>query len=140
MSVTDFTPGSLAPLKSWVGWLFLYQSKILPTKGDIKKSLDYAHWTACVLLKISVILQFILSLFKVSAALIPSHVEAILIKTRSFSTPFYLYSWIILLALSTVASLSKERAASTYVETYPGNFFSNSQPKLTERWSQTRLT
>ena len=61
----------------------------------------------------------------------PSHVLAILIRTRSRHTPFVSYSEISLRALAIVAAVSKLRLAATSVETRPGTTLRISQPNRT---------
>jgi len=69
------------------------------------------------------------------AASIPSQVEAILIKILSLEMPFSSYNLITLLALYTVASVSKLNLASTSVLTTPGTNFNISHPKFTANLS-----
>ena len=57
------------------------------------------------------------SFSRISAALIPSQVAAILIKMRDLSIPASLYKSMIRRAFAMVASVSKERRASTSVDT-----------------------
>ena len=65
------------------------------------------------------------------AAWMPSQVDAILMRMRSFLTPTESYSAMSSLAFFFVASLSKERRASTSVETRPGIIFRISFPNST---------
>ena len=117
MSVTDTTPGSSDGVYSVFPLYFLFQSNILPTNGEIKNSLLLAHAMAWILWNTKVILHLTLFFNKASPALIPSHVEAILIRTLPVSTPLSSYKLMIRLALLIVSFLSKESFASTYVDT-----------------------
>ena len=91
------------------------------------------------------------------AAWIPSHVEAILIRTRDLSIPIDLYSYtrsahldpfelilrrtsMMCRALSTEPLVSKENRASTSVETFPGTIFKISLPNSTKRRSRVAST
>ena len=58
-----------------------------PTKGEIRVIFALAHATAWQKLKSKVKLHLIPSFSNISAALIPSHVEAILINILSLSIP-----------------------------------------------------
>jgi len=58
-------------------------------------------------------LHLILFFKRVSPALIPYQVDAILIKTLFVSTPHSSYKLMILFALLTVSALSKDNLAST---------------------------
>ena len=88
MSCTLLTPGS-----SWDSYpsffsCALYQSRMRPTKGEIRKAPASAAAMACGKENISVRLQLTPYLdCRVCAALMPSHVEATLIRMRSFETP-----------------------------------------------------
>lgn len=89
---------------------------------------------------------------RIRAAWIPSQVEAILIRTRDLSMPRDLYSCSLLApgsyfvsriltsmmcrALSTEALVSKEKRASTSVDTFPGTIFRISFPNSTSRRSR----
>ena len=75
-----------------------------------------AHARACALLNNSVKLHLIPSFSNCSAALIPSQVDAILIKILSWLIPCSLYSASKIFALAIVASVSKDKRASTSVE------------------------
>ena len=78
----------LAPLEV----LALNQSRILPTKGDIKKAPASAQATAWVKEKINVQLQEMPSDSNFLTACIPSQVPAIFIKIRLLGTPdFHMY-------------------------------------------------
>ena len=66
-----------------------------------------------------------------AAAWIPSQVDAIFMRTRSFSTPDFLYNEIISSASSIVASVSYDKAAGTSEDTRPGTIFKISAPKAT---------
>ena len=66
-----------------------------------------------------------------SAAFMPSQVDAALIRTRSRETPASSYKAINLRALARVASLSKDKRASTSVEIRPGTYFRISVPTMT---------
>ncbi|MPN13250.1 hypothetical protein SDC9_160571 [bioreactor metagenome] len=114
---------------------FLCQSRILPTNGEINRTPASAQATACTLEKRRVRLQCIPSFSTISAAFIPSHVEAIFISTRSREVPADSYNPIISRALTTVASVSKDRRASTSVEALPGTIFKISNPKFTANLS-----
>mmetsp|Transcript_22173 Transcript_22173/g.54546 ORF Transcript_22173/g.54546 Transcript_22173/m.54546 type:complete len:204 (+) Transcript_22173:1486-2097(+) len=111
-----------------------------PTKGEMSVALASAHATAWPKPKSRVMLQWMPSASSFSHALMPSHVEAILIKMRSFSMPSSLYSLMKFLAFLMEASLSKDRQASTSVDTRPGTIFRISQPNLTDSRSHTSLT
>ena len=115
--MTETTPGSSCEAYSVFPVYFFYFLSILPAKGEIKKSLLLAHAMAWILWKTNVMLHLTLFFNKASPALIPSHVEAILIKTLLVSTPISSYKLMILLALLTVSFLLKDSLASTSVET-----------------------
>ena len=66
--------------------------------------------------------------------------EAILISTRERSIPAALYWAINSLALVTVASVSKDKRASTSVETRPGIICKIFNPKDTAKRSKARVT
>ena len=68
----------------------LCQSNIRPTNGEIRVIFALAQVTAWQKLKSKVKLHLIPSFSKISAALIPSQVAAILIKILSFSIPKFL--------------------------------------------------
>ena len=85
--VTDITPGSSHPAKLSLPVFALCQSNIRPTKGEIKVIFALAQATAWQKLKSKVKLHLIPSFSKISAALIPSQVEAILINILSLSIP-----------------------------------------------------
>ena len=65
----------------------------------------------------------------------PSQVAAILISTRSLTTPWAWYKAMMRWARATVAAVSKLHRASTSVETRPGMRDKISQPKRTMRRS-----
>jgi len=112
-----------------------------PTNGDIKVAPTSAHATAWHILNNNVILQWMPSFSRISAALIPSQVLAIFIKTFFVGlTPRSLYIFTKERALATVASVSNERRASTSVLTTPGTIFEISTPKFTASRSIARLT
>ena len=95
-----------------------------------------AHATAWQKLKSSVRLQWMPCFDSSSrAAWIPSHVDAILISTRSREIPTDSYSSISLMALSIVARVSNDRRASTSVDTRPGMILRISSPNDTSRRS-----
>lgn len=119
------TPGSSSGSNSFFVLLAKNQSRILPTKGEIKVTLASAQATAWEKENKSVRLHLIPSFSNCSAAFIPSQVEANLIKTLSFLTPFSSYKEIILLARLIFPSISKDNLASTSVET----FFKNENGK-----------
>ena len=73
-------------------------------------------------------LQLIPACSSASPAWIPSQVEANLIKTRSLLTPDSSYSLINFLPLATIASLLKDKRASTSVEMRPGTTLEISIP------------
>ena len=73
---------------------FLYQSKMRPTNGEISVTPASAQATACGKLNSSVRLQWMPSFCSFSAALMPSQVEAILIRIRSRLMPASSYSLI----------------------------------------------
>src|SRR3569833_913656 len=88
------TPGSSSLLYSFLVEA-LYQSRKRPTKGEMRKALASAAAMACGSENISVRLQLTpWSRCRISAALMPSHVEAILIRMRSLEMPSSLYSYI----------------------------------------------
>ena len=60
------------------------------------------------------------SFSRISPALMPSHVEANLINTRSLLTPESWYNLINLRPLATIASKLNDKRASTSVEIRPG--------------------
>ena len=68
-------------------------------------------------------------------AWMPSQVPATFIRIRLFGTPDCSYVFIICLAFSTVASVLKDKSASTSVETYPGTILLSSIPKAIASWS-----
>ena len=80
------TPGSLELSYSWEVF-DLNQSKILPTKGEIKEAPASAHATAWVREKIKVQLHEIPSASNFLTACIPYQVPAILIKIQFLGTP-----------------------------------------------------
>ena len=61
---------------------------IRPTNGEINRTFASAHATACANENSSVRLQWMPSRSRISAARMPSHVEAILMRTRSRPMPF----------------------------------------------------
>lgn len=72
---------------SFLVWA-LNQSRIRPTNGEMRKAPASAAAMAWVKLNMSVRLVLMpWSRCRISAALIPSHVEAILIRTRSLEMP-----------------------------------------------------
>ncbi len=75
------------------------------------------------------------SFSRASAALIPSHVDAILMRILSRDVPAASYIAMISWAFLMVASVSNDRRASTSVETLPGTIFRISCPKRTSSWS-----
>ena len=75
-----------------------------------------------------------------AAAWMPSQVEAIFTRMRSRGMPAALYSAMSSRALATVAALSKERRASTSVETRPGTILRISVPKAMSRASTAAAT
>ncbi len=87
MLSTLCTPGS-----SWAEYSFLfaalYQSRMRPTKGEIRKAPASAPAMACTSENISVRLQLMpCSFCRMRAAWIPSQVEAILMRMRDLSMP-----------------------------------------------------
>ena len=68
--------------------LFLYQSRIRPTNGEINLAPASAQATAWASEKSSVMLQLIPSFCSTWAAWMPSQVVASLISTRSRGIPF----------------------------------------------------
>jgi hypothetical protein len=90
-----------------------------------------AHATACAKPKRSVRLQWMPSFSSARAAWMPSHVDAILMSTRSFFTPTESYSAMSSFAFAIVPFVSKERRASTSVDTRPGTILRISVPKFT---------
>ena len=106
-----------------------------PTKGLISVTPASAQATAWPNPNKRVKLQWIPSSFSNSlAAWIPSQVEAILIKILSFSIPTDLYKSMSWWAFAFVAALSKERRASTSVDTRPGMIARISLPNSTSWW------
>mmetsp|Transcript_22744 Transcript_22744/g.57934 ORF Transcript_22744/g.57934 Transcript_22744/m.57934 type:complete len:213 (-) Transcript_22744:339-977(-) len=94
MFFTEITPGSSSPTKSFPVF-FLCQSRMRPTKGEMRVAPASAAATACARQKSRVMLHVIPSFSKISAARMPSHVVAILISTLSFPTPISSYMPII---------------------------------------------
>ncbi len=87
MLLTEMTPGSVSEVYVFPV-LALNQSKIRPTKGEMRKTLASAAATAWTSENRRVRLQLIpKSRCRMRAAWIPSQVEAILIRTRDLSTP-----------------------------------------------------
>ena len=70
------------------------------------------------------------------AALIPSHVDATLMRMRSLPMPMDLYRSMMCSALSIEACVSKEKRASTSVETLPGMMDRISLPNSTSSRSR----
>lgn len=67
---------------------FLYQSRMRPTKGEMRKAPASAAAMAWTMENMRVRLQLMpCSDCRMCAALIPSQVEAILIRTRSLEMP-----------------------------------------------------
>mmetsp|Transcript_19455 Transcript_19455/g.36635 ORF Transcript_19455/g.36635 Transcript_19455/m.36635 type:complete len:220 (-) Transcript_19455:21-680(-) len=119
----------------------VYQSIILPTNGEMRVAPTSAQAIAWHILKRRVMLTWIPSASRTLAAWIPSHVEAILIRTFfEGSTPKSLYIFTRERALAMVASVSKESLASTSVLTTPGTSFDISIPKPTASRSKARLS
>jgi len=93
-----------------------------------RKSIPAA--TACARQKSKVMLQWMPSASKTSAARIPSQVEANLMRMRSGPTPCSLYSLISLRAFWIMSSLEKLNRASTSVDTTPANPNANSEKEV----------
>ena len=80
-------------------------------------------------------LQWMPSCSNTLAAWMPSHVEAILIKTRLLLTPAASYNAIKWRPLVMVACVSNESCASVSVETRPGINAKICKPKAINKWS-----
>ena len=119
---------------------FLYQSRIRPTNGEINVIPFSAHAIAWCKPKINVRLVAIPSFSRTAAAWIPSQVAAILIKILSFEIPAASYCAIISRPFVTVASVSKDKRASTSVETRPGIISRILRPKETAKRSNAKVT
>lgn len=111
MAWTLLTPGSSEALYSFLV-AALYQSRIRPTKGEMRKAPASAAamaWTSENMRVRLVLMPYLLC--RISAALIPSQVEAILIRMRSLEIPCSLYSW------KTVSTQKKRNIwGSTYID------------------------
>ncbi len=70
---------------------FLYQSRMRPTNGEMSVTPASAQAMAWWMPKSSVRLQWMPSFSRTSAALMPSHVLAILMRTRSRVAPAFSY-------------------------------------------------
>jgi hypothetical protein len=89
MLLTLETPGSSSLAYSFL-LAALNQSRIRPTKGEMRKAPASAAAMAWGRENMSVRLQLMpWSRCRISAALMPSHVEAILIRTRSLLMPSF---------------------------------------------------
>lgn len=86
MAPTLLTPGSSEGEKSFF-MAALYQSRIRPTKGEMRKASASAAAMAWTRENMRVKLQLTPSFWRISAALMPSQVEAILIRIRSLEIP-----------------------------------------------------
>jgi hypothetical protein len=87
MDLTLVTPGSSSLAYSFLV-AALYQSRMRPTKGEMRKAPASAAAMAWTRENMSVRLQLMpWSRCKISAALIPSHVDATLIRMRSLEMP-----------------------------------------------------
>jgi len=136
---TERTPGSSSGEKSLFSFA-LKKSVIRPTNGDINVTPASAQAAACGNENSKVKLQCIPSFSNSLAAWIPSHVDAILIKTLSFSIPASLYRAMISRAFLIFAAVSYERRASTSVDTRPGTILRISIPKSTANFSKAGST
>ncbi len=106
-----------------------------PTNGEIRVTPASAQASACANEKSSVMLQRMPSRSRRSAARIPSQVLASLISTRSRAIPSFSYSETMRRALSSEPSMSKDRRASTSVDTRPATCFRISRPNRTKSQS-----
>ena len=85
---------------------FLYQSRMRPTNGEMSVTPASAAATAWCMPKRSVMLQWMPSFSSNSAARMPSHVEAILMRMRSREAPAFSYWPMSRRAFSIVACVS----------------------------------
>ena len=138
--VTDCTPGSSCGVAGLSAPLARCQSRMRPTKGEIRNTPASAQATAWAKENSRVRLQWMPSRSSRSAARMPSQVEAILISRRSVPMPASAYSSTSRRALATVASVSKLRRASTSVETRPGMSLRISPPIATANRSPASAT
>src|SRR6185437_15935788 len=98
-----------------------------PTKGEISVTLASALATAWCKPNSSVILQWMPSFSSTSAALMPSHVEASLMRMRSRLTPAFSYCWMKSIATASdiiqqyeKAGVSRERILIKLASTWEG--------------------
>jgi hypothetical protein len=85
MRRTERTPGSVSPVYGPPPFL-TYQSRMRPTNGEIRNAPASAAAMACTSENSSVRLQSIRSRRRISAARIPSQVDATLMRTFSRGT------------------------------------------------------